>query len=449
MGDYFTTKRYLVSPLTGSTSRMLYGRQKPRAATPESDVLVSSGITLPQITRSYRTNGEDGLPAESPGSLIRANQEKFLRKYDSGHEFSTRKGIIELSHTNWFAGGVNGTWYRGPIIPTRPTWLSGSDPLSSVVIPSIDLSYGTKAIKVTQPTSPSVQLTRFLSELMIDLPRIPLQDVRLKVPKKSKTALKPFGGFLGGNYLNIAFGWMPTVSDVFSICQAIVKSHDIIEQYKRDSGLDHQVRRRFTFEETHTVLRSQTRTSAFCAPMSDTTPDYWRNLVPVPSDLRGTIADTETLNQKYWFSGAYSYILDPGSAWNERMGYYLSLAQKVLGLKLSIDVIYELAPWTWLADWFVNIGDVLSNVAAFQTDGLVLRYGYLMRESVYEVRSVHSGIPFLTGHTGFITSSHRVISKERVRATPYGFGLNPSSFTAAQWAILVALGMTNGNRKLL
>jgi hypothetical protein len=36
-----------------------------------------------------------------------------------------------------------------------------------------------------------------------------------------------------------------------------------------------------------------------------------------------------------------------------------------------------------------------------------------------------------------------------VKATPYGFGLAPSGFSPTQWAILVALGMSDGNKNLL
>jgi len=39
--------------------------------------------------------------------------------------------------------------------------------------------------------------------------------------------------------------------------------------------------------------------------------------------------------------------------------------------------------------------------------------------------------------------------KERIRASPYGFGRTPGSFSDRQWSILTALGMSNGGNKLL
>jgi len=38
--------------------------------------------------------------------------------------------------------------------------------------------------------------------------------------------------------------------------------------------------------------------------------------------------------------------------------------------------------------------------------------------------------------------------KKRVKATPYGFGLDTDAFTPRQWAILGSLGISRGSRLL-
>jgi len=118
-------------------------------------------------------------------------------------------------------------------------------------------------------------------------------------------------------------------------------------------------------------------------------------------------------------------------------------ANHLLGLDLTAEVLWNLAPWSWLSDWVANTGDNISNASAFQQDGLVLRYGYLMvhretyqtrrMDAVYDVR----GNALLPGSIVLTTTS-----KTREPATPYGFGIDTSSFTGHQWGILGALGMT-------
>jgi hypothetical protein len=52
--------------------------------------------------------------------------------------------------------------------------------------------------------------------------------------------------------------------------------------------------------------------------------------------------------------------------------------------------------------------------------------------------------PFNLGSTPncFSSLSTTVERKERIKATPFGFGLVDSDFTNRQWAILAALGIT-------
>jgi hypothetical protein len=124
-------------------------------------------------------------------------------------------------------------------------------------------------------------------------------------------------------------------------------------------------------------------------------------------------------------------------------------AKYLLGLKgLTPDLVWELLPFSWLSDWFVNIGNLISVNQALQEDSLVLRYGYLMQHDVTEIVFKHPSLPFRTGSTGELSAKLTYETKQRVRATPYGFGLNPSQFTTSQWAILAALGLTMGNKSL-
>lgn len=122
----------------------------------------------------------------------------------------------------------------------------------------------------------------------------------------------------------------------------------------------------------------------------------------------------------------------------QRLAKYADL---VLGTNLSPEVLWNLAPWTWLVDWKLNVTDAMSNYTRFQSDELVLQYGYVMRQtSSYNTYTLEKPLVFTNGYRrSSLVRSYCVLQKERYKATPFGFGLNPRSFTAEQQAILAAL----------
>jgi len=125
-----------------------------------------------------------------------------------------------------------------------------------------------------------------------------------------------------------------------------------------------------------------------------------------------------------------------------KLGRYALLADR-LGLKLTPDTLWNLAPWSWAVDWFSNAGDVISNLSDIGEYGLVMRYGYLMEESIttdtYTLEGVvlSDGKPFnceplvLVNHT-----------KTRKQANPYGFGVSWDTLSTFQISILSALGIS-------
>jgi hypothetical protein len=123
-------------------------------------------------------------------------------------------------------------------------------------------------------------------------------------------------------------------------------------------------------------------------------------------------------------------------------GYYK--ARRIYGLTLDPEVLWNLAPWSWFADWFVNAGDVVSNISDLSFDGLVMRFGYMMEHSIV-ADEVRLGGSSFSGGTSLDTTIWLVTeTKQRIRASPYGFGLTWESFSPRQLAILAALGVTRG-----
>jgi len=236
-------------------------------------------------------------------------------------------------------------------------------------------------------------------------------------------------------YLNVQFGWKPLAQDVSDTAYAIVRAHDLIEQVVRDSGK--VVRRRYSFPPTRSISETVigTNLTAVKVAGSDRT-----SLYDPTTTGQGKVTRIREITQTRWFSGAFTYHLpDYGSDLLEQLGQ----ANRLLGLNLDPEVLWNLTPWSWAIDWFSSVGDVIHNVNARASDGLVLRYGYIMEHSI--VSDIYS----FSGPTGFVSSGVRPLevklvteTKIRRKATPFGFGLTLSALSNTQKAIMAALGMS-------
>jgi hypothetical protein len=155
---------------------------------------------------------------------------------------------------------------------------------------------------------------------------------------------------------------------------------------------------------------------------------------------------------KTWFSGAYSYVMPPPPQnFLERLDRWDAEANKLYGTRLTPDTVWNLAPWSWAADWFSNAGDFLANASAFSNDSLVLKYGYVMRQT--ESRQEANWQGYINTPSGVqLVSANEVKgcrTKLRIRATPFGFGIDLDSLSPKQIAITAALGISRGPRPSL
>lgn len=368
-----------------------------------------------------------------------------MTPYDEGHEYRTEKyGIDHISHRNWFASGINNAYYRGPLVV--PSILAPGDNLGITngrsVIGPINLGVGTTLLNKSAPTNPIANIAQMFAELVQDLPSIPFTALAgsTLVKHQGKTLVRG----VGSEYLNAVFAWTPLVSDVLKICDAIVRSEEIVQQYLRDAGPERAVRRRRRLAPTMTLKQDVTSgtTTLLPQPLSQRSTALG-NLFPSEAARRGPISHKVYLYEEYKLSCAWTYYLSTDSSWYGQIQQAAEMARKVLGLKLDLELLWELAPWTWLADWFVNAGDFVSLNSKLAGDSLLLRYGYLTRKNTLSDEATHPGLTFWSGSTGPITTTYVYEGHERVRATPYGFGAKTGNFTNGQFAILAALGMTS------
>jgi len=290
------------------------------------------------------------------------------------------------------------------------------------------MAWGAKAIAACNPTNHVADLSTMLGELVSDgLPRLANSAVW---KGQTSEVLRKRGS---DEYLAFEFGWKPLANDMADIMSAIDHGEAAVKQYIRDSGK--VVRRRFNFptESNTEVLVTNPSSHASYRPSVS---GY---LTEQGIAGRPVMRIRETVRRR-WFSGAFTYHIPDAKA----IGLYERndvLRNKKWGTELTPELAWELAPWSWAADWFSSAGAVVKNLSSLATDGLVMRYGYMMEHSfVKDTHSMPQGSG-LIGNPQVASISFISETKMRVGASPFGFGLTLGGLTDRQQAILAALGI--------
>lgn len=240
----------------------------------------------------------------------------------------------------------------------------------------------------------------------------------------------------GSEYLNHQFGWVPLVSEVTNVASAARNHRSIMQQYERDEGRNVRRRYEFPIEVTVDSLPASTRWASNL-PFGTETPgtEYGREASP------GALSRTVESVTRKWFVGAFTYATPSSTtSWKKALGMGTE-ADKLFGLALTPDLLWETQPWSWAVDWFSNTGDVINNVSNFAAQGLVMRYGYMMVEktTTYTCKIDKSG---MKGLSTPMSSKLVITSKTRCPANPFGFGVSWEGLSPTQVAISAALGIT-------
>jgi hypothetical protein len=392
------------------------------------------GDPLTYVDRgSFRNRGTQVTASE--GHPFKSRDKHDLK--DIGGEFETTRSYVvansdkqRIDFTQALkqdAHSVQSAVYEGPLHAHDAT-SQGSYPVSAAS-PRGELDEaGATAIARCKPTNSVADAATFLGELRRDgLPSIPGINTWKDRTASARNA--------GSEYLNVQFGWQPTIADMKKFAYSVSRAHTVLEQYERDSG--RTVRRRYNLP----VLKS--------SETHDLEGYWWPKHVPYNSRIDQTLGyGTKTLTSETvknrWFSGAFTYHLPAGNDYRSKMVRYALEADKLFGIAPTPDAVWNLAPWSWAIDWFSNTGDVISNLSDWATDGLVMRYGYMMEHSI-------SKYTYSLGHTtgsvwrrGVDSSDVTFVTetKKRIRANPFGFGLTWEGLSPFQVSIAAALGIS-------
>lgn len=338
---------------------------------------------------------------------------------------------IEYEYSpNARAAGFVGRRYHGKMIPrvwtsiTDPDVLGMNIPLTSAQLDVL----GSDAWARFKPGNPDVQSGQFIYELG----RVPSIDIFIAAGRHllgMKNNLRRLVN-LGNRYLDVEFGWKPFLSDLRSLYQIQKTMHSRLEQLARDNG--RRVRRRGVLRSTSTPISSSTQQlSALLYPPL---------VGEMYNPLVGTRVSENHLEQKIWFSAGFRYhIPDLGTPqWTDRA------TRALFGANVNPSTIWEVMPWSWLIDWFSNVGAVLSNLSENAAENLAADYAFIMVETKnVATHRETQGLNWFGSSTLYsakATSSW--ITKQRQAASPFNFGVIPADLSVRQALILAALGIS-------
>lgn len=318
-------------------------------------------------------------------------------------------------------------------------------------------AYAQAAYAKAAPLPSSFSLGQFLGELPQGLPRFGTAFAKADLLSKSKT-LKA----VGDDYLNVTFGWIPFLSDLISAGQALAGATTALLGPK---GPTHRERyegqvesmRSYSGSGPFIALASTTRSTADRSRFTDDYRIFNEKLGMPPTaqnaaglgDGSGRLTATYTVTERIvtnrWFEGSFTFI--PKIGFNPDS--YLDRLQELMNPEITPAVLWELAPWSWLVDWFVKIGDSIAANEVASDNRIISNYAYAMESRKIERGAILTNLTGGVKYAGPNAIARRwtTTGKRRIRANPFGFkpmtntNLNPN-----QWMIMAALGLSRASR---
>jgi hypothetical protein len=379
----------------------------------------------------YTNYGSIAGPCTNEQALLLSSGHPWPPKdgRDHGGPFTVKKTISRYrgfdvsGHTFNYASGI---WsMKGKIYAYPASKLKWST-CPTVSSDSLLDALGTTAIANCLPTNPISGLAQFIGEAHELKDMFSPHEWKKQLDHFRKVPHKVFAD----KFLEYEFGWLPLISDIRSFFKATNNLNKIALQYERDSGRNIRRKRRIN-SSSSTVTSVQNNFSGYPA------------LVTQAYQSFGKQYTTTTTSIEQWFSGCFTYYLPPIKKPGIIGDYahYEAITNKLFGQRITAETVWNLTPWSWAIDWQSNAGDVIHNWQAFQRDGLVMRYGYVMEHKTVLTSIILKDLILQDGTPVHDRVDLQYETKTRRGATPYGFGLNPGSFTSRQNAIIAALAI--------
>lgn len=340
--------------------------------------------------------------------------------YREGGPFYLRKIDVEITPCK-----IEGSnyFYRvsGDTIVTPPSWNTLMDQLNSISGKTAS-TWGATGWNKFRPIKPAADLGQFVGELR-------------DFTSMFKVGLRWFND-LGKNYLNYRFGWVPFLRDLQKLYELQKKIEKRIAFAKLNNGK--WLRRGGTLKNDASSV-----TSTVTNRVSPVLVTYFYNPRTTPTPQTQVVTTTDRI----WFKAMMRYYIPDLLVDSADKIWTSKLLRKLYGFELTPSVLWELMPWSWFEDWFLNIGDIMSNLSNQAYDNLVAKYAFVMRHRKISTVLLYTDNLAIDGGgrlpVGPAITKYSVEVKERATASQWGFGqLDDDDLSLRQWAILAALGIS-------
>lgn len=364
----------------------------------------TSNVVYPTADNTVRAYQEECWDEIHPGPPYREGGPFYLKRRDLP---------LYIVDSGTYDRGIYR--YQGSFYVVPPTFNNEWSALAQTAA-----SLGAKGWDMYRPVKPVNSLGQFLVEIR-DCKRMVTQL------KRKLKALRD----VGHHYLNVQFGWMPFLRDLRDFLSNGDKINRRMAYIRKNNGK--WVKRGGSVQSTQSEL-IQTTTNRILPIL---TSSYYPGYVTTKS------TDTKVVKGHAWFEAMMKFYIqdldkDRGQdLWNSRM------LRKMWGLELTPALIWELIPFSWMVDYFWDIGHVMNNFSNNAYDHTVAKYAYVM-ETKGTYLNYRQSQMLVSGHTLNLNATYECLSKERVGASPFGFAYAPdaSNLSESQLAILLALGLT-------
>lgn len=428
--------------LTRGKARAQYGwRSGPLSNTERLSIANAAGSHWGDVQRQISALDQMEFHSKGPRTF-QVNDRTYQERYYEPAPFEFRGYGVQPSGP--LAGNILQRWTKGVL------YIDGLSTTGVPAWPSESQARGIAGsiLRATVPEKPDFNLSRAAYEQK-DFPL--LLRAANYLPKSPREA--------AGAFLNFVFGVQPTISDMRTVSQMVV-------------DLDRPIRD-LLGHELAVVSRHGTRTlDSFSDNVTSTiggTPNSLsgtQNLLGVqfrvangiiPQVIAGAgqsfrlnVRVSRTRITTLRTFATYEYFIPKPSGIITRLDRYNRIASSYLG-GADLASVWEVSPWTWLIDWFVDIGGLLRYQQTIADNNIVMqKAGYTVkRDDIAHVTvspEVIPGRPAAYGERvveSMTTCTFRDRRVERRKGSPYS--IYPDwDLNSMQGAILAALGISKG-----
>nr|UJQ84936.1 MAG: hypothetical protein 1 [Leviviridae sp.] len=300
--------------------------------------------------------------------------------------------------------------------------------------------FGAEAYNKIKPDAPLFEAALSLAELREALPSLKdlLQTHKQKVRKEMKRRKRLPGQLSAELHIANEFGWKPLFQMIVDYINALNKKKKAFDQLLRDEGKPVYRRRVIrSGNDPVTTVHLDNYVNGYNNP--NLYPILVTQCYPPGRQYRNLVFSRE--REIVWAVGRSRYILPKGrrnKKW-ERM-----IKRRLMGGYLTPSQVYNMIPWSWLVDYFTGLGNFAAAISEGVAAQVWFEYAYVMRQTETTL-AVQCQQHIYTSKVGatknmYTRSTAHEITRARVVATPFGWGLSDDSLSSYQWGILGALG---------